>query len=131
MSAMASRDDASERTPTPPVQLEPFTSEGAPATPPSEEPTPARDPLARYEVLAALEDNFMPETMESDVDDASAPEAEADRRRRAEVLVQRLKTQETLTSAERAELVLAVARLCLARGVFSSDDLVKALLAGS
>jgi len=118
-------------TPLPKVPTPP------PAVEPSEEPTPARDTVERADVLSALEGAFVPraESVPSTPPPSSAasPTAEMPSGQRAEAqrLTKALVAGSSLNSPERAQLVIALGRLMLSKGLITEDELTDMLILDS
>lgn len=96
-----------------------------PAEPSTEEPTPSQDAVDRSSVLSALSSTFVPTGKEAAQPVAtSAQEAS---RAEARALVAALTQGESLSSAERVQLVLAIGRILLKKGLISADELIDEL----
>ena len=115
-----------------PTMLDPIRDEVA-----EEDPTPSEDTVDRNSVLSALDGAFWepasPAYQEADDGAASEPPSTSagDTGRTPSVeavqLVDALMAKDTLSSAQRAQLVLAIGRVLVERGVISRDALVDAL----
>lgn len=95
-----------------------------PIEPPIEDPTPSQDAVDRSSVLSALQSNFVPTGKAEAMPLASASGKE---RAEARALVAALSQGESLSSAERVQLVLAIGRLLLKKGLITADELMDEL----
>lgn len=98
-----------------------------PIEPPIEDPTPSQDAVDRSSVLSALQSTFVPTGKAEAMPIAPAPPAKEPGRAEARALVAALSQGESLSSAERVQLVLAIGRLLLKKGLITADELMDEL----
>ncbi|MBK6689654.1 MAG: hypothetical protein IPG45_34635 [Deltaproteobacteria bacterium] len=99
-----------------------------PIEPPIEDPTPSQDAVDRSSVLSALQSTFVPTGKAEAMSVPSAPAPAKDQvRAEARALVAALSQGESLSSVERVQLVLAIGRLLLKKGLITADELMDEL----